>query len=137
MPATVIYDSDCGICTTAKRTVEALDHFRTMRWVSQFSPEAAASGVPVEDMLGAVQWLGKGPRRHGYAALKRIAARLPLFWLAVTGLAWLSPWTLLAPAFFFSPLSNALGNRAYAWIARNRYRLPGSTCRPGSEPRTK
>jgi predicted DCC family thiol-disulfide oxidoreductase YuxK len=128
MPATVIYDADCGICTQTKRAVEALDLFGAMRWIPQQSPEARQAGIPMEEMQGAVQWLNAGVRIQGYSALKRILACLPLFWIAVVVWAWLSPWTLLVPACFFAPVSNPIGNRAYAWVARNRYRFPGSTC---------
>lgn len=128
MQATVIYDGDCGICTRSMRIVTALDHLRLLRWIPLQGQEAQALGIPREEMERALQLVAGRHRTAGFSAFKRIFLRLPLFWILAGLAVWLTLWSLLAIALLFSPLSNPVGNRVYEWIARNRYRFPGSTC---------
>lgn len=126
--ATVIYDGDCGICTRIRRAVERLDWLRVLRWVPQQAVEAAAFGIPAEDLQQRL-YVAAGARRWGgFAGVKQMALRVPLFWMVVGASALVSPWLLLGWAVLFSPLAVPVGDRLYAWVARNRYRLPGSTC---------
>ena len=109
--ATVIYDADCRICSTAKRVCERLDWFRLLAWI----PFENSGLTP--DQIYLVQG---GRRWGGFSAIKRIAARLPLLYLLALAGVMLSPWTLAAWALVFSPLFQPVGNRLYGWIARNR-----------------
>lgn len=128
MAATVIYDGDCGICTRSKQAIERLDWFGTMRWVPLQGKTAAGFGIPAEELDRALQLIGGRGRTAGFAAFKRIFARLPVFWILAGASVWLTPWALIGWAILFSPVSNPIGNRVYDWVARNRYRFPGSTC---------
>ena len=119
MSSTVIYDADCGLCTTIKRWIERLDHFQTMHWVPIH--EAGGFGIPQEEMMRAVQLITRRGRTAGFSAFKRILVRLPLTWLLIAILVWISAWSLLAIVLLFSPVSNPLGNRAYDWVARRRH----------------
>jgi predicted DCC family thiol-disulfide oxidoreductase YuxK len=127
MSPIVIYDADCGFCTRTKTWMEALDHFGLIRWLPRFHPETEKLNISNEASERALQWVNGEDRASGYRAVKRIAMRLPLFWAGVAVLGWLSPWALLAPAVFLTPVSNPVGDPVYAWIARNRHRLPGAS----------
>lgn len=128
MKATVIYDSDCGLCTRVKSAVEALDWLGTMRWIPLSSAEAAAFGIPRERLEESVHLICGAARSHGWSAVKRMVARLPITY-AVAGVAlWRSPSTALGLAALFTPAFNPIGERLYQAVARNRYRLPASTC---------
>jgi predicted DCC family thiol-disulfide oxidoreductase YuxK len=125
---TVIYDSDCSLCTRVKVLAEALDWLGTMRWIPNCGDQAAAYGIPREMLDHSVYLVSGGGTRSGFAAVQGIAARLPVTWL---GAAWLiarRPWTALLFGFLLSPLARPAGEPAYQWVARNRHRLPGSTC---------
>lgn len=128
MSATVIYDADCGFCTRSKSVIEHLDFFRSMRWIPLQSAEAGAHGIPRSELERALYLIRGEHRWAGFRAFKRIFARLLPFWMLAAVVAWITPWSALALLLLFSPLSNPVGNRVYDWIARNRYRLPGSTC---------
>ena len=85
--ATVIYDADCRICSTAKRVCKRLDWFRLLAW----KPFENSGLTP--DQIYLVQG---GRRWGGFSAIKRIAARLPLLYLLALAGVMLSPWTLAA-----------------------------------------
>lgn len=124
----VIYDGDCGLCTRVKETVESLDWLRTMRWVPNRSAEAAAHGIPRELLDHSVYVVSGDSRQSGFAAVQGIATRLPLTWAVMALVVAKRPWTALVFAFLLSPLAAPVGQPAYEWVARNRYRVPGTTC---------
>jgi predicted DCC family thiol-disulfide oxidoreductase YuxK len=126
--ATVIYDSDCSLCTQVRAAVEALDWLGTLRWIPLQSPEAAQFGIPRADLEQAVWLIGPRGRWQGWHAVKRMIMRLPAAWAASAVVARKSPWAAVALAAVFSPAFNPAGERLYGWVAQNRYRLPGSTC---------
>ena len=128
MKATVIYDSDCGLCTRVKHAVEALDWLKTMRWIPLSSAEAGEYGIPREQLEQAVYLVSEGCTVRGWSAVKRIVARLPVTYLAGGVLAFRSPWSAAGLALLFTPAFNPLGEILYDWVARNRSRLPASTC---------
>ncbi len=125
---TILYDADCGICTRTKQIVEALDWFGTMRWVPNNSSEAAFSGIPQEHLDHAVYFLRDDDSQRGFAAIQQIAARLPLAWIVAAYVVAKKPWTAFLFVFLLSPLASPVGEPLYDLVARNRYRLPGSTC---------
>ena len=125
---TVIYDADCGVCARVKRTVEALDWLGTMRWIANSSSEAAGYGIAREHLDHAVYMVDGAQRTSGFRAVQGMAARLPLTWFVMSVVVARRPWTALLFAFLLSPLADPVGEPAYDWVARNRYRLPGSTC---------
>jgi predicted DCC family thiol-disulfide oxidoreductase YuxK len=109
--STVIYDADCRMCSMTKRVCEQLDWLRLLKWVS-----FEESGLEPDQL-----YLVNGSRRWGgFSAVKRVAARLPIFYLAILAGALLSPWTLLGWTVVLSPLFQPVGDRLYAWVARNR-----------------
>lgn len=113
-PATLIFDGDCGFCTTAvlwlQRTLPRVPATAPFQWtdLGEFSltEEQARSRV----------WFVTGTRRYGGAAA--VAALLrgqPKVGLKLLGwLATVPPWSWAAAA-------------GYSLVARYRYRLPGGT----------
>ena len=117
----IYYDGECGFCTLCVRVLKPCDFFRRVAWVPyQDLPEPPA-GLTWEDLDqaaylevrtgGASGDEAGSPTRlyRGYYAFRMLTLRLPpLFPLAMV--AWL-------------PGVNRLGERAYAWVAANRYRI--------------
>ncbi len=129
MPATVIYDGDCGLCNCIKDTFGALDWFRTMRWITLQSPEAAEFGISRADLEKSVYIVtAEGSTAHGWAAVKRILFRVPITYLAALAALRKSAWLALGIAVALSPAADPLGQTAYEVVSRNRYRFPRSTC---------
>ena len=113
--AVVIYDGDCGFCRSICAFCRSLDWLGALRWVPLDDPSVERYGIP-RIALARRLYLVQGLRQwSGFAAVTGILMRLPL----------LAPLGVLA-----LPLS-PLGERCYDFVARHRYRLPGSTCRPG------
>ena len=125
---TVFYDADCGLCTRTRQLVESLDWLGKMRWVSNRSAEAAASGIPREALDHAVFVQDDRGQRAGFEAVQQMVARLPLTWFVAAWVIARRPWTAFLFAFLFSPLARPAGDPVYDWIARHRYQFPGSTC---------
>jgi predicted DCC family thiol-disulfide oxidoreductase YuxK len=110
----VLTDGECPFCRWVRARVEPFDTEARLRWLDYnessvaaevpFSPEELSKEMRVRTPEGA--W------HSGFAAWVVLLRELPL-------LRWLG--ALLGSALF----RNA-GPRLYAWIARNRYRLPGA-----------
>jgi predicted DCC family thiol-disulfide oxidoreductase YuxK len=107
----VIYDADCGLCLSTRRICEALDWFHLLDWNS-----FEDSGIRPDQIFLE----SRGRRWGGFSAVKRIALRLPLFYLAILAGVLASPWTLAFWVFAYSPLFQPMGERLYGWVARNR-----------------
>jgi len=79
-------------------------------------------------------WLVRGANRWcRTAAMQRILLRLPILYAVAGFTLWISWAFALSWVVLFSPLARPAGDAIYRWVARNRYRLPGSTCPPGDE----
>lgn len=125
--ATVIYDGVCGFCEMARKVAMSLDWLNTMRWIPLQSAEAVST-VDREQLLQRLHLIWQGRVLNGYRACKAMAWRLPVFWMIVAVSLWLTWWMAAVWLVFFSPILDGLGNRAYDWVARHRYLLPGSKC---------
>ena len=133
MSATVVYDGECGLCNAIREATEPLDWLRTMRWIPFQSPESEKFGIPREEFEKSVYIISDSGAEHGFPAVKRILARVPATWIAAAVLVGWKPWTVLAIAAFFSPLSNPAGQPLYDWVSRHRHLIPGPTCGVGVE----
>jgi predicted DCC family thiol-disulfide oxidoreductase YuxK len=133
MSATVVYDGECGLCTGIRLATEPLDWFSAMRWIPFQAPEAGEFGIPREEFEKSVYFIGEHGSKHGFPAVKAILARVPATWIAAAALVAWRPWTALAIAAFFSPLSNPIGQPLYDWVAANRHLIPGPACGVGVE----
>ena len=121
-PATLIFDGDCGFCTTAVRWLE-----RTLPKVPATLPfqwaDLPAFGLTEAEARSKV-WFVSGGRRYGGAgAVAALLRGQPIPALRLLGwLGTVPPWSWAAAA-------------GYRLVARYRYRLPGGTpaCRmPGA-----
>lgn len=114
MRPTLVYDGDCGFCTTCVRFVERRLR-TTASLVAWQHADLTALGVTREAAMDAVQWVGPDGRvSAGAAAVGRL--------LVDSG--W--PWRLLGHLVLAPPLS-WLGSPVYRLVADNRHRLPGGT----------
>jgi predicted DCC family thiol-disulfide oxidoreductase YuxK len=111
---TFFYDGDCGFCTRVVRLMAALDRRRRVRWVAFQSLEALPGGLTRADLLREAYIQGGEVLEGGFYAFRRLTRLLPPLWP-------------LAPLLWFPGVHRA-GEVAYAWVARNRTRLPGSVC---------
>lgn len=125
---TVLYDGYCTMCRACQRVVDRLDWLRIFIWIPFQRPEADRFGVP-RSVLENTMCLARGSSRwFGFAAWKQILLRLPIVYVVIAGTALVSPWLLMLWAAFFVPFTEPIGERVYQWVARNRHRIPGSTC---------
>jgi predicted DCC family thiol-disulfide oxidoreductase YuxK len=127
-PLTILFDGSCGLCQRARSTAEWFDWLKQLDWRPYQAPQAALYGIPrdaLEERMYAVQ----GTRRwSGYAAWRQIILRLPLSYLLLLGIAILSPLLALLVVLLFSWIFDRAGEWLYDLVAKNRHRLPGSTC---------
>ena len=126
---TLLYDADCGFCTASAAWLGR------RRLAASIEPlqraELDALGVDADRVAREIPLVESTPAgirvSYGHVAIGRALASGPMPWR-------LAGWLLLHP-----PLT-WLAGPAYALVARNRHRLPGSTaaCRldpdPGSGP---
>jgi predicted DCC family thiol-disulfide oxidoreductase YuxK len=112
---TLIFDGDCGFCTWAANFSRRRlpPGVRVVPW--QLVDNPASVGLTPETITEAVWWIDAHERPHrGHRALAE-AAR-----------AFGGVWWILGSIGRVQPL-DPLGARMYAVLARNRFRLPGST----------
>jgi predicted DCC family thiol-disulfide oxidoreductase YuxK len=119
----LIYDGDCGFCTTS--AAWAKRHFRQAVDVQPWqSLDLSRYGLTEQDVITAAYWIDEAGTAHrGHEA-------------AAYGLKAMAPaWRLLGAVLLTPPFSLA-ARGLYALVARNRHRLPGSTdaCRLPSTP---
>lgn len=116
---TLVYDGDCGFCTTCVHLMDRL-RIRPDVVIAWQHADLDALGLTPEQCSTAVQWVGDdGSHRSGHLA---VAAVLRGPWrpvgllLAAPGVSWLAA-------------------RAYDWIAAHRMSLPGGTPACAVSPR--
>jgi predicted DCC family thiol-disulfide oxidoreductase YuxK len=112
--AQVLYDGQCPLCRKSVAMLQRLDWFGVLTYVDVRDPDQlAACDLVVERsrLLEEMHLITPGGRClfHGFAAFRWMAWRLPLLWP-------------VAP-FLYLPGVPTFGQRAYLWIARNRFRL--------------
>jgi predicted DCC family thiol-disulfide oxidoreductase YuxK len=110
----LVYDGDCGFCTTSVRFAERHLPMKAEAVAWQFA-DLGALGITVEQVSYEVVWVDRFGRTYGGA---QAAARLLMdsggSWRVLGALATIRP---------FSWIAHGL----YRLIANNRYRLPGGT----------
>jgi predicted DCC family thiol-disulfide oxidoreductase YuxK len=112
MTGTVVYDADCGFCTSSADWLAR--HGRSSLQPAQ-TLDLAAAGLTEQDVVEAAWYL-----RDGQPPLR--GARAAAAALRDCGL----PWRLLGHLIDLPPV-RPLAAAVYAVVARNRHRLPGST----------
>ncbi|MEI2777572.1 MAG: DCC1-like thiol-disulfide oxidoreductase family protein [Tetrasphaera sp.] len=113
----LIFDGDCGICTTLAGVVErhvrpSPDDFEVMPFQRA---DLADLGLTEAQCLEALQWVGTDGRiRSAEDAVAKVL---------LAGRVWQRPLGLL----LLVPGVNQLAGWVYRWVAANRHRLPGGT----------
>lgn len=116
-PPLLVFDGDCGFCTTSARLAERWlrprpEAYGVLPWQSL---DLAALGLTPAACTEAVQWVAADG--SVYAAERAVARALlaSRWWVRPVGAA------LLAPGV------REVTGAAYRWVAAHRHRLPGGT----------
>lgn len=126
-----IYDGDCGICNRIRAALERLDFDRAFEWRTLQSGIGERFGIARAALEKEMYFVAGGRIYAGFRAVKMILLTLPVFHLAVVALiaappagwGWYRRVVVAALLAFFFPMFNPIGQWAYAWVARNRYRF--------------
>lgn len=113
MPGTLMYDGDCGFCTSSARWLARRGRCEIMPWQSL---DLEPLGLTEDDVSRAAYWLDASGHVSSSGAGAVAAA------LTTCGPGWRLAGRLLR----LRPV-RPLADVGYAWVARNRHRLPGST----------
>lgn len=110
---TALYDGNCVICQSTCASMRALDWRRRIEFVDLHDRELWHSRYPalrVEDLLGEIHVVDhQGELYSGFRGGRRVLKELPLG---------MPVWLLLT-----LPGMDGIGQRAYHFIARRRYRI--------------
>jgi predicted DCC family thiol-disulfide oxidoreductase YuxK len=112
---TLIFDGSCDFCTRSVRWITALDHHRRIS-VAPFQDDTAraAAGLSVPQCEGAAWAVTPDGRRYPGAGAINVALAVAL--------------DLPLPLWLYGvPGIRQLQDAVYAWVVRNRHRLPGDT----------
>lgn len=114
MPATLVYDGDCGFCTTCVRFIE-----RRISTSAEIVPWQFADldelGVDQAAAQDAVQWVAPdGTVAGGHEAVASLLIDAGGVWRPLGRLMLL-------------PVIRTVAAAAYRLVANNRHRLPGGT----------
>lgn len=113
MTGTVLYDADCGFCTTTAHWLERHGSCSVTPWQSV---DLEALHLTLDDVTTAAWWLDSSGQATASGA-QAVAAALRTCGPGYRLLGWLM--TL--------PVLRVLAAVVYRWVAANRYRLPGAT----------
>jgi predicted DCC family thiol-disulfide oxidoreductase YuxK len=113
-PATLIFDGDCGFCTTAvlwlQRVLPRMPATAPFQWT-----DLAGFGLVEEQARSRVWFVSAGRRYGGAAAVAAVLRGQPIRVLRMLGwLGTVPPWSWAAEV-------------GYRLVAHYRYRLPGGT----------
>ena len=106
---TVLYDSDCPLCTFQMKSLTWMDWFNHVRFMPINDPRAAAMapGLSREDLMEAIHCIaGDGKIHRGARCIRYLGMRMPLLiplalFLWIPGVIWIA-------------------EKVYMWISRNR-----------------
>lgn len=143
----VLFDGDCGICNRIRVAMQRVDFEGAFRWRPLQSGEGDRFGIPRAALVERLHLAADGRVTSGFRACKLILLYHPAFYLVLTLLIALPPWSgsvtwavwwqrilVAAVLAFFFPGFNAIGERVYDWVARNRYRFSSGESACAIEP---
>lgn len=128
---TVIYDADCGICNASRRFWHRVDFERAYDWRPFQSGVGKRWNIPIEALRERAHFIADDGVSAGFRAVKRIFLYNPAtYFLMLLAVAappdgWILYRQIVAPLalFVFTRPFEPIGEAAYMWVARNRYRL--------------
>jgi len=110
----LIFDGDCGFCTMSVDFMKRWIRPRAQILAWQFA-DLDVLGLTEVECAEAVQWVPtSGDHSSGAAAVANALRASPV------------PWPVVGVV-MAAPLVRVVADRVYKLIAKNRYRLPGST----------
>lgn len=107
---TVLYDSDCPLCTFQMKSLTWLDWFDRVRFLPINDPQAAelAPGLTREDLLEAIHCVTREGKIHrGARAIRYLGMRMPLL-VPVALFLWLPGVIWVAEKFYMFVSRNRL-----------------------------
>lgn len=112
--ARVLFDGHCAFCQRSIRLLKKLDWLKLLAYVDVRDKELlAAQNIQIdsERLLKEMHLIPPQGQKtyHGFGALRWMAWRLPALWF-------------VAPLLYV-PGVPQLGQKAYLWVARNRFQL--------------
>ena len=110
---TVVYDADCGFCTRCADWLAAHGSATIQPWQTL---DLDAVGLTVDDVTQRIYFLDA----DGRVAASGAGA------VAESLRTCRAPWRLLGPVVYARPV-RPLADVVYRQVAKNRFRLPGST----------
>jgi predicted DCC family thiol-disulfide oxidoreductase YuxK len=111
VPGTLVYDADCGFCTTSADWLSRHGHCDVVPWQRL---DLATERLTEAEVTSAAYWLDAGEKRRGARA---IAAALRTC----------GPAYRLLGRLIDLPPARPLAAFGYGLVARYRYKLPGGT----------
>jgi predicted DCC family thiol-disulfide oxidoreductase YuxK len=110
---TLLFDGDCGFCTTSARWLER--HAPSVAIVQPWQrADLDRIGVSAQECSDAVQWVDEGSRSSGPLAFADYVRTSTTGWRLVGRLT-------------ATRVGLGIGWPVYRWVSRNRGRLPGGT----------
>ncbi len=112
--ATLLFDGQCAFCRKSVSILKKLDWLKAVSYQNGREIDKLLATEPPLDPGRLIEemHLVTADRRHGYhgfGAFRWMAWRMPLLWL-------------VAP-FLYLPGVPWLGQKAYLWVAKNRFKL--------------
>ena len=109
----IIYDGHCAFCLRSRRVMERFDTFGALQFYDFHDAGTMAEKFPMISPEDAEE------------AMIAVTEELQIFkgFYAFRQIMWSSPWFWLFLPVFYFPGSSYVGNRLYAWIAKNRNHL--------------
>jgi predicted DCC family thiol-disulfide oxidoreductase YuxK len=111
MAGTIVYDADCGFCTTSAGWLARHGDCEVVPWQSL---DLEAAGLTHDEVTTAAYWLAPGEKKRGARAVSAA--------LRTCGPAY----RLLGRVIDLPPV-RPLAAWVYGLVARYRYKLPGGT----------
>jgi predicted DCC family thiol-disulfide oxidoreductase YuxK len=132
----VLYDGDCGFCEKIKSFMKKLDFDNCFKWIP-FQSANDTHGLSTEQLKEKLHIVVDGKILSGFKAFRAMIIYNPLSYLFfIVLVAFLSPGgainaftkVLLGSLLVFvSPIFIPIGEAAYSFVAKRRYRLMGSS----------
>lgn len=136
-PLAVFYDGECGFCNMTREWMSKVDFDRLYQWLPFQSGAGATYGISEKALQEKVHVVAGDRIYTGFRAFRVMALYNPASYLTAAvllatlglGAPAIRDWLFVALVVLFSPLCYPVGEAAYDWVARNRYRLPPRTCK--------